>query len=91
MTAATPRRVDEADLVILELVRLTVVDSWTLPEAVRRLLAKRHTPAALRVAQDRVQRARAEHAGVIADRAALTISRALADHVNPLTPRAERE
>ena len=82
MTTSNARRRNEADLVLLELVRLTSSQSWTLERAADRLLSKHHNPGALRVALKRVHRVRAERASPIADRAAVTLSTVLArlDH-----------
>ena len=71
------RRRDEADLVILELVRSITVDPWTVELAVNRLLGKRHSRGALRLAQARVLRARAARASIMTDRAAETLASAL--------------
>lgn len=79
------RHRDEADLVVLELVRHVTLDAWALEPAVAGLLGKRPSRHALRLAQGRVLRARAERASVIADRAAEALAEALSrlDTVGP--------
>lgn len=78
MGTAGTRRVDEVDLVILELVRLVTVDSWTAEQAVDRLLNKRHNPGALRLALSRVCRARRDRCTPLTDRAVATLTGAIA-------------
>jgi hypothetical protein len=81
MTIAVPRQRDESDLVLLELIRLTSTEAWTVTEAARALLAAGHPRPALRLAQARVARARAAQiTSKIADRAAATLGAALALH-----------
>lgn len=77
MTAAIRRR-NESDLVLLEVIRLTSAASWNRHGAARALLAKGHTPAALRLAYVRVLRARVRTVSGIDDRAAATLTEALA-------------
>jgi hypothetical protein len=72
------RHADEVDLVILDLVRLVTLDSWTVERAADRLLTTRHNRAALRIALSRVSRARKERATPIADRAEATLTSAIA-------------
>jgi hypothetical protein len=83
MNAIAQRFRDESDVVILEVVRLVSADAWTSDRAARTLLAKRHTRAALRLAQARVLRVRAESASRIAERAAATLRMTLAMHDGP--------
>lgn len=78
MRTAGARRADEVDLVILELVRLTCAETWTVDSAAVRLRSKRHSAGALRMAMRRVSRARAERGTPIADRAAATLSAVIA-------------
>ena len=81
MTIAVARHRDASDLVLLELIRLTSSESWTVAQAARALLATGHTRPALRLAQARIARARAAHTtSKIADRAAATLGAALALH-----------
>jgi hypothetical protein len=75
---SVPNPRTEADLVILELVRLVRVEPWSVQRAAGRLLDKRHTAGALRLARARVLRAQAERDSTVADRAARTIRRVLA-------------
>ena len=77
MTSAAARARDESDLVILELVRLASAEPWQLDGAARRLLSKRHHVGALRVAQTRVDRVRADRDSRIAARSAAVLRAAL--------------
>lgn len=77
MRTAGTRHADEVDLVILELVRLVTVDTWTAEAAADRLLNKRHSRGALRLALGRVSRARNARPTPIADRAAATLTSAI--------------
>lgn len=74
----SPRRRDEADLVVLELIRLTSAAEWDRRRAAKALLAKRYSAPALRLAQRRALRARARSVSRVADRAAEALDEALA-------------
>lgn len=78
MTAVGRHGRDEADLVILELIRLAGSEPWTVQRATSRLLLKHHSRGALRVALSRVRRAQAGHPSRIAERAASTLTATLA-------------
>lgn len=76
-TATRRHHRDESDLVLLELIRLTTAGTWAGDHAGRALLAKGHSRGALRLAQARVQRARAAITSVTTERAAQTLAIAL--------------
>ena len=76
MTATMQR--DETDQEILELVRLTTADTWTLRLATDGLLAKRYSVVALRVALSRVVSVPAHLSTPITNRAAATLGATLA-------------
>jgi hypothetical protein len=75
--SAVARR-NESDLVILELVRLVRQEPWSPERAARRLLDKRPSSGALRLARARVLRAQHERDSAVVARAASTIREALA-------------
>lgn len=79
MSSPRTRCRDESDLVLLELVRLVNESPFTEQTAAHRLVRKRYSVGALRLALARVVRAQLERPSAVAQRAAATIRCALAD------------
>lgn len=75
---AARRRRHEADLVILELLRLVSAESWTPRKAGDLLRRRAPDESVLRLARVRVARALAKGPSIVAQRAAATLDAALA-------------
>ena len=76
--ATAARRRHEADLVILELLRLVSAESWTPRKAGDLLRRRAPEESVLRLARVRVARALAKGPSIVAQRAAATLDAALA-------------
>ncbi len=76
-TSGAARQRDEADLVILELIRLVTEDSWTPRRAAATLRRRTPNESALREARRCVLRALADRRSTGARRAAATLDAAL--------------